>query len=248
MFFSNAKDLGELDLADRPSSEIKGIDQFNGISLLGRRIGPPIPGSPGQVDGNGDFSHGILGEGDPDGIPQSVEQKGTDTDGALDAGIFTIPSFGYAEMERIVHVLVVHEGDHKPIGFDHNLRVTGLHGQDDLMKVVLAGNPDEFQCGFSHSSRGISEPVHDSIGERAMLRSDPHGTAEFPATQNKRRKGFVQAFQFLDVLRVAVFANLKFLSVGIVPRVDPDFVDVFHCFHGGLGKKVNIRNQGKIEA
>ena len=81
-----------------------------------------------------------------------------------------------------------------------------------------------------------------------MIRSDPHGTAEFLTTQNKRRKGIVQPFQFLFVLGVAVFANLKFLSVGIVAGVDPDFVYVFNCFHGGLRKKVNIRNQGKIEA
>ena len=102
MFFPDADHLGELDLAGRPSSEIERIDPFNGRSPLGRRSGPPIAGSPGQVDGYGNFRYGILGEGDPDGIPQSVEQKGTDTDGALDAGIFTIPSFGYAEVERIV--------------------------------------------------------------------------------------------------------------------------------------------------
>ena len=81
-----------------------------------------------------------------------------------------------------------------------------------------------------------------------MIRSDPHGTTEFLATQNKRGKGIVQAFQFLYVLGVAVFADLEFLSVGIVARVDPDFIDVFHCFNGCLGKKVNIRNQGKVEA
>ena len=81
-----------------------------------------------------------------------------------------------------------------------------------------------------------------------MIRSDPHGTTQFLASQNKRGKGIVQAFQFLSVLGVAVFADLEFLSVGIVAWVDPDFVDVFHCFHGGLGKKVNIRNQGKVEA
>ena len=81
-----------------------------------------------------------------------------------------------------------------------------------------------------------------------MVRSDPHGAPEFLATQNKRGKGFVQSFQFLLVLEVAVLADLEFFSVGIVARVDTDFLDVLGRFHGGFRKKVNVRNQGKIEA
>ena len=37
-----------------------------------------------------------------------------------------------------------------------------------------------------------------------MIRSNPHGTTEFLATQNKRGKGIVQAFQFLSVVGVAI--------------------------------------------
>ena len=35
--------------------------------------------------------------GDPNGITQSVEQKGTDPDEAFDPGILSVPCFGYAE-------------------------------------------------------------------------------------------------------------------------------------------------------
>ena len=62
-----------------------------------------------------------------------------------------------AEVERISMSSSFMRGP-QAVGFDHNLRVTGLHGQDDLMKVVLAGNPDEFNADSAIPRGGIPNP------------------------------------------------------------------------------------------
>ena len=81
-----------------------------------------------------------------------------------------------------------------------------------------------------------------------MVRSDPHGPAEVPCNAEQAGKKNRTSVPIPPRIGSRCIPEFKFLSVGIVAQVDPDFLDVFHCFHGGFGKKVNIRNQGKIEA
>src|SRR5690606_17046658 len=45
---------------------------------------------------------------------------------------------------------------------------------------------------------------------------------------------------------VGVFVNGEFLFVGVVARVDADFLDVFDRFHGGGGEKVDVRDERDV--
>ena len=73
--------------------------------------------------GDGDFVDAVLGERHPDGIAESVEEEGTDADGALDSTVFAVTGFGHAEMERVVHVLLGHAFDEEAVGLDHDFGI-----------------------------------------------------------------------------------------------------------------------------
>ena len=49
------------------------------------------------------------------------------------------------------------------IGFDHDFWIRGFHREDDIVVVVASADVDEFEGGFHHAERGVSETVHNAV-------------------------------------------------------------------------------------
>ena len=83
-----------------------------------------------------------------------IAQKSEMPDGGiapLFPGVFAIfghgnvTCLGHAQMQRVVHVFLIHERDHQAICFNHDLGVTRFHRKNDVMIATGFGNPDKFQ-------------------------------------------------------------------------------------------------------
>jgi hypothetical protein len=108
----------------------------------------------------------------------SAEQR-ADADGGFDAAVLAIAGFGDAEVDRVVPIRAfgVEAGDEQAVGGDHDLGVAGLHGEDELVVVVIAGDAGEFEGAFDHAERGVAVAVHDAVAEGSVVGADAHGHA-----------------------------------------------------------------------
>src|SRR5438477_9302199 len=81
-----------------------------------------------------------------------------------------------------------------------------------------------------------------------MVRSDSHGDAALLAKFDQRRESLADPIQLGRVLFVGVFTNNEFLRVGVVARIDPDFVDPVGRFHRRFRFEMNIGHDRHIAA
>ena len=63
-------------------------------------------------------------------------EEGADADGRLDAAVLAVAGCGYAEVERASHAGLIPAVNQASVGFDHHLRVRGLHREDHLVEAV----------------------------------------------------------------------------------------------------------------
>ena len=61
-----------------------------------------------QSAGHGNLTFRFLRERHADGVADALSEQGTDAHGRLDASVLALAGFGHAEVERVVHVLLVH--------------------------------------------------------------------------------------------------------------------------------------------
>ena len=175
--------------------------------------------------GRRNFILGRLGEGDANGVAQPVREQSADANRALDAPIHTGPRLGHAKVQRIVHALLVHALHEQPVRLHHHDGVGGLHGQHDLVVVVLAEDAQKLQCGLHHALRRIAVAVHHAVGKRTVVGADTQSASMFFEVRNQRQQRCFDALQFLGVLCVGVLPHLKLLAVGVVSGVDAHLLD-----------------------
>src|ERR1039458_5303669 len=103
-------------------------------------------------------------EGNPNRVTQPVAQQRANADGALDASVLALARLGDAQVNRVIPVgtFVLQARYEQPIALDHDLRVARLHGELEVMKVMLAGDAGELQRALDHAERRIAEAVHRS--------------------------------------------------------------------------------------
>ena len=190
----------------------------------------------------------VLGEGDADGVAQAVGEERADADGALDAAVLAVAGLGDAEVERVIPVGAELEqaGGEQPVGIDHDLGVAGLHGEDEVVVGVLAGDAGELDGAFDHAGGGVAEAVHDAVGEGAVVGADAHGDLASLADFDEGLEGFVDTGEFLVVLVVSVFADGEFLFIGEVAGIDADFLDPLGGLDGGVGLEVDVGDEGDV--
>ena len=83
------------------------------------------------------LSLGFLGERHSDGVANAVGKQCTNTHGTLDTSVLTLTGFGHSQMERIVHVLLVHLAHQQAHGAHHHNGVAGLDGYDNIIKILI---------------------------------------------------------------------------------------------------------------
>ncbi len=152
-------------------------------------------------------------------------------------------------MEGVIPVgpELIEAGDEESVALDHDLGVAGLHGEAEVVEVVVAGDAGEFEGAFDHSEGGIPVAVHDAVGEGPVVGADAEGAALLFTGEDEGGKGGLDASQFLFVLGVGVFTDGEPFLVGVVPGVDPDFLHPLDGFHGRFGFEVDIGDDGDAD-
>ena len=190
----------------------------------------------------------ILGQADSNRITHSVSQQGTNTDRALDATVFAVTGFGYPKVDGVIPVLTlfIKSSHQEAIGLDHDLRVARLHRENEVVIIVLSGNPGKLERAFNHAERRIAEPVHDPVTKRTVVGPDPHADAALLRFKNERRELLVDTLQLGGVFLIGVFDDGKLLLVRVVAGIHPNFFDPLHRLHGGVGLEVDIRDHRNV--
>lgn len=195
--------------------------------------------------GHGDLVDGVFGEGDADGVADTVGEEGADADGGFDASVLAIACFGDSEVDGIIPIRAfsIEPCHEEAVGLDHDFGVGGFHGENEVVVIVFPGDAGELEGAFAHTKGGIAIAVHDPIRKGAVVGSDAHGASEILAEKNQRGELLTDALEFLLVLGIRVFADFEFLFIRIVAGIDADFLDPYCGLHGGVGFEMDIRHQ-----
>ncbi|MEY5016372.1 MAG: hypothetical protein RIS92_2730 [Verrucomicrobiota bacterium] len=204
----------------------------------------------GEFAGDGDFVNGILGERHADGVADSVREQAANADGAFDPSVVAVSCFGDAEVEWIVPVVaeLVEARCEQAVCADHDLWITGFHGEHEVVEAFVASNPSKLEGAFHHAFGGIAVPVHDSVGQRAVVGADAKGDSAFFALANEWDEALANAIEFQSVLSVGVFTDVELLFVSVVTGVNANFFDPLRRFCSGFRFEMNIRNEGHGDA
>ena len=81
-------------------------------------------------------------------------------------------------MEGVGHALIPHAVGEHPVGLHHDLRVAGLHGQHDVVVILIPADVQEFHGAFDHPQRGIPVVAQDAVRQGTMVGADAHGPAQ----------------------------------------------------------------------
>jgi hypothetical protein len=199
-----------------------------------------------EVLADGDFVGRIFGERDSEGVAESVAEERANADGTFDAAVLAFPGFGDPDVDGIVPVRarLIELGDEQAVAFDHDLGIAGLHGEDERVEVVFAGDASELEGALDHAGWGIAVAVEDAVAEGAVIRADTEGATQAAAELYQGGELFLEPGEFGLVFGVGVLADGEFFTVGVVAGVDADFFDPACGFEGGFGFKVDVGDDG----
>ncbi len=114
------------------------------------------------------------------------------------------------------------------------------------MELEIPRNSGELQSALDHSKRRIAVPIHDPVTQRTVIRPDPQTDAAFLRQPNQRGETFTDPVQFGAILFVVVLFYGEFLGIGVVPRVNPNFLDPESRFHRCFRFEMDIRDDRNI--
>ena len=132
--------------------------------------------------------------------------------------------------------------DQQAVAFNRDLRIAGLHRENEIVVIVLASYAGKFKGTLDHAQRRVTVTIHDAIAERAVVGPDAHGAAKVLAQYHQRREAFLDAREFRGILLVSVFLDDEFLGIGVVPRIDTHFLDPLGSFHRRFGFEMDVRD------
>ncbi len=197
-----------------------------------------------QFTGHRDFSFRSFAQRDPNGISQSVTQQRTDAKGGLDTSVFSISGFCHPEVERESHPLFFHDVHQQTNSLHHYHCIGGFDGNHYICEVLHYTDTKEFHTGFHHSFGSIAITGHDTIGQRAMIYSDPDSRVILFTDIQERDKPVMDFLYFLRILLVCIFQFLKSTSsIYIISRIDSHLFRILssHVCHFRI--EMHISNQ-----
>ena len=108
-----------------------------------------------ELLGHGNLEDRVFGQGNAHGVANAIREQRTDADGALDAAVFTVTGLGDTEMNGVVPVgaELVEMRNEQTIRFDHDLRIAGLHREEEVVEAMRARNAGEFEGALDHAMR-----------------------------------------------------------------------------------------------
>ena len=90
---------------------------------------------------------------------------------------------------------------------------------------------------LDHPQGGVSEAVHDAVGEGAVVGPDAHRDSARLALLHQGREALLEALQLGLVLGVRVLAHGEALAIGEVPGVDAHLLHVVGRARAAAGEK-----------
>ena len=180
-----------------------------------------------------DLMHGILRQGDADGVADALGQQRADADGRLDAAFVTAARFGHAQVQRKTAAqLFAHRTVEQAVGFHHDERIAGLERDHDLPEIFFEAHPEPFHHGFLHRQRGVAVAPGDPFAERTVVQADADGRAVL----------FAQGDQLPEL------GAGHLVLPGEIARIDAHLVGHGCGGQGSVCQKMDIRHQRRKNA
>ena len=147
-------------------------------------------------------------------------------------------------MKRIVHTLCFHGLYQQPDGLDHDYRIGGFDGYNDIRKVFIPTDSQELHARFDHPMRCITIPAHDPVRQRTVVYSNTNRRMMFLAYLEKRHEAVAYFLQFGRIFLVRIFLVAEGLYlIHIVSRIDTYFLYLDSCCICSFRVEMNIGYQ-----
>ena len=193
------------------------------------------------------FLLGFLAERDTDGVAQTLGHEGANAHGALDTAILAKSGLGHAQMQREMHILLVHSVNQTPNCLDHDHDIGSLHRDDDIHKLLLHKDTQELHHALDHTSSRVAIAAHDAVAERAVIHAQTHSSTMFTAHGDKGQQFVMYAVQFSLVFLVGIIQPLERAGrIDKVAGVDADAFTHTGCRQRCLGVEMNVGNEGNV--
>ena len=191
------------------------------------------------------LSLGFLGERHSYGVANAVGKQCTNTHGTLDTSVLTLTGFGHSQMERIVHVLLVHLAHQQAHGAHHHHRVAGLDGDDYIIEILLFAYTKKLHTALHDTLGSVAIARHDTVGKRTMVYSDANGSVILLAYIEEGDKSLLQSLEFGGIFLVGIFKMLECAGrVDIITGIHPHLLGI-ECSHiGNIRIEMHVGNKG----
>ena len=188
-----------------------------------------MPGIPvGKIPRHRQLIFRILRQGDTDGIADAFGQQGGNRHAGLDASGIAVSGFRNADVQGKDDAPLLHHPGKFPVCFDHDDRIAGLQGDDDIVKLRIQTHVDPFHRRQGHGLRSVSVAFHDIGSQGTVIQADPDGRSIFLALLEET--GELTPRLFMVLMEVA--------------RVDPDLLHDRRHGNGRFGGEMDVGNQG----
>ena len=192
---------------------------------------------------------GIFAERNANGVAHALGEQRAYAHGTLYAAVLAVAGFGYAQVQREVHILGIHSHHQSAHGFHHHHGVRCLYRYHHIVEILSHHHTQKLHHALHHTRRSVAVAAHNAVAERAVVHSQTHCRAMLLAYGDKgdERLGY-----FLYLASIFFVGEREFFEcsrhVNKVAGIDSHLVGHASGFEGSFGIEVNIGHQRHIVA
>ena len=202
-----------------------------------------------EFTGHGDLTLGLLTQGYAHGVADPLRQQGTDTHSRLDTPVLTLTGFSNAEVQRIVHTLLVHRLNEQSHGGHHHNGVRGLDGDHHIVELFTSADTQKLHTTLHDTRRRVAIARHDTVGQRTVVHTDTHSGMMLLADIQEGYQLMLDLLQLGSIFLIGIFQMLEGTTgIDVVTRIDTHLLTVHGRYVGGMGREVHIGHQGGLIA
>ena len=127
----------------------------------------------------------------------------------LDASVLALASLGHAEVERIVHVSLVHLGDEQAHGAHHDDGVRCLDAYHYVVELLLLADAQKLHAALDDAFRRVAVARHDAVGQRTVVHSDADGCVIFLTDVQEGDETVAYLLDFFCILFIRILQLLE---------------------------------------
>ena len=151
-----------------------------------------------------------------------------------------------AEMQRVVPPELVLLLCKQPVGRHHDQRVARLHGEHEVVVVMLAADVSKLKRTGHHASWCVAIERQDTCRQTAVVRSNSHSGSQLLALQYQGREHVLNVRTLsLKICGILVVDLIKRLAaIDKISWVDPDLLKGLCYHHRDDWLEMDVSNQG----